>query len=676
MTVCQTCSCGNALSVSETNTETAVRCSRCGRIASPSEKSDSAKETRLFDTPGITTFHSETRVTVSSTSAVDSDGFDGTPPPLTDAVTKVMDSGLEADNDGAKPPSSAYSGHFRSSFGSRSGSEGGRASEIDLKQPIMAAISREPLPVAISALDNGQYGAHQILQPHQKGGMGQILIAYDQFLKRRVALKELHQEVVGDLSIVQRFIGEAEVTAQLEHPGIVPVHTLGLNAGNPYYTMKLIKGHTLQDAIKDYHRNPSKAGLIGLVRRLIAVCKTMSFAHDNGVIHRDLKPANIMLGEHGETLVMDWGLAKSLHHPEEETITFTQTSASLERHEVVRPELTMVGAVVGTLAFMSPEQAMPESGTVGPLADIFSLGAVLYYLLTGQTAFRGRSMPEILNKVRNSTPAKPSQIQHIKNHVPADLEAVCLKAMSRNPADRYQSAAEMSMDLGRWLDNEPVHARKETFLRRVWRWFRKHRHIPTILILAILLTALGAALDHIVFVKPMPERIDPMLHHAVDLLSQPSVAMEGSNGVFCRLEKKRTGEGTPSLHITLPRGGGNLTGFAPGRQTWNLTSRQFLMLSMLERESGITGPLENFFVRLGNGSAYFEFRPSKEWWAERTRGSWSTVSIPLDGSDAWTKTPVNNPSMESICWFELHFETEKPTTLWIDNLYFSQRPND
>ncbi len=322
------------------------------------------------------------------------------------------------------------------------------------------------------------YGIHRIIRSHVKGGMGMVHIAYDQFLKREVALKELFRESTTDESIVHRFIVEAEITAQLEHPGIVPIHSLGLDLnGNPYYTMKLIRGRTFQEAIKQYFKNPSEQELKKLVRRFVSVCQTMSFVHDRGVIHRDLKPANIMLSDHGETLVMDWGIAKTYNKElaSGTGITLSQTNPTeFTTGGHSRPDLTLAGTVVGTPAFMSPEQASPDSQEVGPISDIFSLGAILFYLLTGRNAYTGKTSQEILTKVLTSNPPRPSDVAR---NIPPGLEAICMKAMCRHPKGRYQTASEMVVDLCNWLDGEPISAMKETVLERTWRYFRKNRQM-------------------------------------------------------------------------------------------------------------------------------------------------------------------------------------------------------
>jgi serine/threonine-protein kinase len=351
----------------------------------------------------------------------------------------------------------------------------------------MAPIAK-PIAPAVPFTGTGEYGVHRVLRIHQRGGMGRILVAYDQFLKREVAIKELHPDVAEDDSIVRRFIGEAEITAQLEHPGVVPIYRLGQgNDGLPYYTMKMIKGETLQELIKAYHRKPTRAELLNLVRRLVSVSKTIAFAHSKGVIHRDLKPANVMVGEYGETLVMDWGLAKPYTQGLEESYV-----SVIHRTKQPRPELTMVGAIVGTPAFMSPEQAMAEDSVVGPLSDVFSLGTVLYYLLAGQTAFSGRSTQEVLNKVRACNPTPPS---HVKPNVPHGLEAICLKALEKLPENRYQGASEFADDLCRWLDDEPILAEKPSLWLKMRWWMARHRAwvvaVPCVLLLSAALASVG-----------------------------------------------------------------------------------------------------------------------------------------------------------------------------------------
>jgi len=329
-----------------------------------------------------------------------------------------------------------------------------------------------------------QYGCHKILRTLAKGGMGKISVAVDWHLNREVALKELLLEVEGS-TVRQRFLKEAEITARLEHPGIVPVHAFGVDMkGSPYYTMKLVRGETFQEAIREYHAIPDNvenktAVFRDLVRRLAAVCQTMSFTHDKGFVHRDLKPTNIMLGEHGETLVMDWGLAKPFENKSNDD-TFSELA---EEKLNERPEITQLGKIVGTPAYMSPEQASGDIILIGPQSDIYSLGTILYYILTGTPPYTGKSSAEIVHKVLNETPLLPSQV---RTDVPKRLDAICMKAMAREQSHRYFSATMLYRDLTNWLDDEPITARKDTRWERIWRWTRKNRDLATTLFLSII----------------------------------------------------------------------------------------------------------------------------------------------------------------------------------------------
>jgi serine/threonine protein kinase len=544
-----------------------------------------------------------------------------------------------------------------------------RSAKYDLSERVMKPIAKPILP-AVPYSGTSDYGIHRVLRVHQKGGMGRILVAYDQYLKREVAIKELHPEVAEDDSIVRRFIGEAEITAQLEHPGVVPIHRLGQGRdGLPYYTMKLIKGETLQDAIKTYHRKPTRHELLNLVRRLVSVSKTIAFAHNKGVIHRDLKPANIMLGEHGETLVMDWGLAKPFNQEHEESYV-----SIIHRSKQTRPELTMVGAIVGTPAFMSPEQAMAEENVVGPLSDVFSLGAILYYLLAGQTAFSGRSTQEVLSKVRAVSMVPPSEI---KPNVPHGLEAICLKAMQKLPKDRYQGAAEFIDDLCRWLDDEPISAEKETMMVKAHRWVMQHKalavSLPCILFSALVLVYLGVRINQFQSVREQSAVVNSILHEQVDLLEFPEqVAIEGSPGVDVKREPRQTGGLMLLCKVeAMDEKRRGILIHAPVNTAWDLSSRSFLTFSLFESHAESADSLQNFSIRLGRGSSYYEYKPSGELWKNRKRSNWFPFSVVLGpGSADWVRRKIGIPTMEKIEWIEIHFEADSEMTLTLDNITF------
>ena len=320
-----------------------------------------------------------------------------------------------------------------------------------------------------------------ILRPHAKGGLGEVFLARDEELNREVALKEIQGRHADHPESRLRFLVEAEVTGGLEHPGIVPVYGLGRYPdGRPYYAMRFIRGESLKEAIDRFHKADEKPDrdpdereieLRKLLKQFIDVCNAMEYSHSRGVIHRDLKPANIMLGLFGETLVVDWGLAKF------------QDRAELSLGEDTMPPLrpmsatgttsaTIYGSAIGTPQFMSPEQAEGKLDEMGPASDVYSLGATLYYLLTGVTAFQDRQILTLLQKVKNAEFPPPRQVNR---RVPAALDAVCVKSMSLKPADRYPSARALADDLERWLGDTPVSCFQEPFAVRARRWAKRHK---------------------------------------------------------------------------------------------------------------------------------------------------------------------------------------------------------
>jgi len=331
----------------------------------------------------------------------------------------------------------------------------------------------------------------QILRPHAEGGLGRIHVARDQELGREVALKEIKPDRADDPDSRRRFTREAEITGGLEHPGIVPVYGLGtFPDGRPFYAMRFIRGRSLKEAIDKYHRvrqsdeaAPSSTErnlrLRRLLQSLIDVCEAIDYAHSRGVLHRDLKPGNIMLGRYGETLVVDWGLAKAtgnLQAADDQTLGSSSTaSVAMPAEGPLIPstfgnsEPTAVGSAVGTPAFMSPEQAEGRLDLLGPATDVFSLGATLYQILTGRPPYAGE------NIMRQASLAKFAPPRSVRRDIPRALEAVCLRAMAAAPADRYGSAGELSRDLEQFLADEPVGARRETVGERLWRLARKHR---------------------------------------------------------------------------------------------------------------------------------------------------------------------------------------------------------
>jgi serine/threonine protein kinase len=338
---------------------------------------------------------------------------------------------------------------------------------------------------------------YRLMQFHAQGGLGEVHVAEDRELGRKVALKRIRRECAGDAENRARFLREAEITARLEHPGVVPVHGLMRDAnGEPCYAMRFVQGRTLAEAVRDFHeadkgkRRPGerRLALRQLLGSFVAVCQTIAYAHSRGVLHRDLKPANVMLGPFGETLVVDWGLAKSFDRSEEDRDKGEDTVRPRADPDV---QETRLGQAAGTPAYMAPEQAAGQWHVVGPATDVYGLGATLYHLLTGQAPFGGPAR-DILGRVQRGNFLPPRQINR---RVPRALEAACLKAMALRPEDRYPAPLELAKDIENWLADEPVTAYREPLLARVGRWGRRHRAwaqagaASLVLITAVSLTA-------------------------------------------------------------------------------------------------------------------------------------------------------------------------------------------
>jgi serine/threonine-protein kinase len=331
------------------------------------------------------------------------------------------------------------------------------------------------------------------LQFHAAGGLGEVYRAIDENLRRDVAIKFIQQRYAGNPEYLELFGLEAEITSRLDHPGVVPVYGAGRTADNrPFYAMRYIEGKPLRDAIGEYHsggQHPRE--LHRLLNHLVAVCNTVAYAHNRGVVHCDIKPENIMLGRFGETLVVDWGLATTVERDE-------RARASGEKTMRVKSggnsSGKSSGGTAGTVGYMSPEQHPGFLKPIGPASDIYSLGATLYCILTGQAPYQGAEETLLLDQIRFGEFPPPREVCP---RVPRALEAICLKAMAPHPAERYTTALNLAGDMEAWLADEPVSVYRGSMVERLLRWGRQNKTWVISGLLAtmlVLLVSTGAAL--------------------------------------------------------------------------------------------------------------------------------------------------------------------------------------
>ncbi len=372
-----------------------------------------------------------------------------------------------------------------------------------------------------------------------RGGMGAILRVFDEHLRRYLAMKVVLAKGATsstgatppiDANQLARFLEEAQVTGQLDHPGIVPVHELGLDAdGRVYFTMKLVKGRDLKhvlDLVFEEKEGWSRTRALGVV---LKVCEAMAYAHVKGVIHRDLKPANVMVGNFGEVFVMDWGLARVLGSKDTHDIriqpdfSMSNKSVRTERREDREeapdsPLITMDGDVMGTPAYMPPEQARGEIEKLSPRSDVYAIGAMLYHLLARQMPYvpRGARLSQrtVLGLVVQGPPAPLSSLQ---KDVPAELVAICEKAMARDVALRYSDTLELAEDLRAYLEHRVVGAYETGAWAETRKWVQRNKPLAAALAAALVLLASGLAAS-----LHFKARADD---RAVDATEQASIAI-------------------------------------------------------------------------------------------------------------------------------------------------------
>lgn len=317
------------------------------------------------------------------------------------------------------------------------------------------------------------------------GGIGMVMSGLDPKFGREVAIKVLRPKNRNRRRYLSRFIREARTTAQIEHPNIVPVHDFGIfDDAGIYFTMKKVDGQNLRSIIYSLHEGDQKCTRKYttqlLLEILIAACNAVAFAHSRGVIHRDLKPSNIMIGDFGEVQVMDWGLVKTLDSETDNENPAAEAESSLSDGSGD----TADGAITGTPAFMAPEQAAGNISEIDGRTDIYSLGCIMYSILTlEESPVEGISSADILAKVHCGQ-IRPPRKRAPKRKIPKELEAICMKAMAYSKEHRYRTVGELIQDIRNYMAHFPVAAYPVPFYARIFKLFRRHPLIPTVALVA------------------------------------------------------------------------------------------------------------------------------------------------------------------------------------------------
>ena len=330
-----------------------------------------------------------------------------------------------------------------------------------------------------------------------KGGMAMVFKAKDKNCRRPVALKVINDSDLQNQEVIHRFIEEAQIAAQLDHPNILPVYDLNIDKlGNPFYAMKLVKGDTLENLIVKIKQKDKKTveefPLTKLLQIYLKVCEAVAFAASRGVVHRDLKPENIMIGEYGEVFIMDWGIAKVSN---EDKKTYENETAikdvdslidSIRKDDKLNTSTTMQGQILGTPGFMAPEQVLSSGGQIGPHTDVYALGGILYNIISLERPHAELDVKTLfLNKIEGKIPTpekraanSKTELVHIPNKkIPGPLSSICQKAMNVRPEARYKDAAELLEDLNLFMNGFATQAEGASQVRLIKLLLFRHQRL-------------------------------------------------------------------------------------------------------------------------------------------------------------------------------------------------------
>ncbi|MFO0979317.1 MAG: serine/threonine-protein kinase [Planctomycetaceae bacterium] len=375
----------------------------------------------------------------------------------------------------------------------------GKSDVVDRPDPFQTLDSTVPNSHAPSLSNTIRYfGDYELLEEIARGGMGVVYKARQVTLNRIVALKMILSGQLASSEQIRRFHTEAEAAATLDHPGIVPIFEIGEHEGQYFFSMAYMDGMSLSTRVRHGSMPPAEAAL--LTRK---IAEAVDYAHAKGVIHRDLKPANVLLDAHGEPRVSDFGLARRLDDDS---------------------GLTQSGVAMGTPSYMPPEQAAGRTEDIGPLSDVYSLGAMLYCLLTGRPPFQSSNSTETLRLVQEQEPVPPRILDPM---IDTDLETICLKCLEKLPSQRYASAKALAEDLDRFLNDQPILARPPGWLEKCSRWARQHVVIVAVLMVLLICTAsvFPAVISAALHLQSMT-RLIPRIPSSTDIVRSPFGTIE------------------------------------------------------------------------------------------------------------------------------------------------------
>ncbi len=369
-----------------------------------------------------------------------------------------------------------------------------------------AGLAADEPAAELDLLSSGvrRFGDYELLEEVARGGMGVVFKARQLSLNRIVAVKMILRGEFAGVADLARFRAEAETAARLQHPNIVAIHEVGEREGQPYFSMDYIEGQNLAQLVGNAPLPAARAA-----KYLKTVAEAVQYAHQQGILHRDLKPSNVLIDASDQPRVTDFGLAKRFGVPPEASggPGVAQTAAALKSGPAkagTPNDLTLTGQVLGSPSFMPPELAAGKNAAIGPATDVYSLGALLYHLLTGRPPFVAESVTAMLRLVAETEPVSPRLLNGI---VPRDLETICLKCLEKDPALRYATAQDLADELGRFLRDEPIHAHPVTPAEKAWRWYRRKPALATAILIVFVLVLVVAIGSPIAAVRINRERV-------------------------------------------------------------------------------------------------------------------------------------------------------------------------